>query len=196
MNNFNEQTIERLSKSKVKKDKKLAKSLKQKCLSVKSNPLYVKERVFNSIKGFLADGTLRIIIALRKQGRFEYPKYEFGSDRIRYNHRFVPYSFVEYPRALTFDEYLNVTDLSKYEADSLFDDAQAYLKQCKDVISGTMKVGSYDEFEMDELKSLLKVAITNSVTIMRERKQPEGQEIRKVTFEFLENKMFPIITLK
>jgi len=187
---FLKNTRERLSKSKDEADLKLLIELNEQIEARLKNRGVAQEEIMVEAQKNLADGVLRFLIALRKEGKFRVPIFAFATDRIRFNHRFAPYASISVPPSLSYENYTQVVDLDKYEANSLYDSAAIFLTNCKHSLATSIKSGAMTERQTAQLKAMLKVVISYSVSLMRQKSNPTGT----VEFSFNAGSPYPIVS--
>ncbi len=176
--------------------KKLLKTLIQHSEENAANQEIVRDNTFMKIECLLAEGMLRIILGLRTQGKMPYPKFEFGSEKIRFNHRLLPYQFTQMPPPLPYESYAQISDLGQYQAVNLFENAAQFFQQAKVQIAAFKKNENLATVDREQLSSLLKVAVTNNVTIMREKNTPADTAGKVVVFDFCHHRYWPVVSVQ
>lgn len=169
----------------------------------KTDMLHVKERLRIEIERLCMDGLLRYAIGLRKSGRFPDPELEFGSAKVRYNHRLMPYSYVAMPRFIPYENFEAVTNMEHYQTKQLLENASMFLTKAKELLGQALKTPNVTDAEKGYFKGLLKVVVSNSVNLMRatasaDTPLPEGAK-PKVEADFPAANAscyFPVVTSK
>ncbi|GBG31103.1 N-alpha-acetyltransferase 35, NatC auxiliary subunit [Hondaea fermentalgiana] len=185
---FNMELLNRLTRSAEDSSlpKKAQRSAAARCVGLrkligeqKTNIALVKERLCVEVERLCLDGLLRFVIGLAKAGRFPPPQLEFGSDKIRYNHRFTPYSYLAMPRFLPYESFAQVTNMENYETRQLLENAALFLEKARSLLASAMKAPNMTDVEKAYFKALFKVVISNNVNVTRalesvDKPLPEG----------------------
>mmetsp|Transcript_12249 Transcript_12249/g.22737 ORF Transcript_12249/g.22737 Transcript_12249/m.22737 type:complete len:779 (-) Transcript_12249:232-2568(-) len=179
-----------------KRAKAEASILEKQVESNKTNLALSRERAVFELYKLLSEGLLRVQIALRIQGKRVDPEFEFGSAKIRYNHRLQYYASISQPTPLPFESFCQVTDLTKYKSEVLFEHAIGFLDRGKEIASTLLKSGLYtSDQSVVKLKALLKVIIGNAVLILREKSAP-CQPKSSVTSQYAPASGFPVYSVQ
>jgi hypothetical protein len=203
MDAFFEQRLALLAKAekekgaKGKRAKKFLKSHKSQQSTRKADGLQARENGLGTAHRMFAEALVRILAALRVQGKYAKPEFEFGSDEIRFNHRVATYTLVNKPAPLTYESYLKISDVSKYDATTLFEASMTYLEKCKALVSALNKELSESPSDRRlalKLRGLLKVVIGTNILVTREMTTPKD-ESKIVHVDFAQYPELPVISL-
>lgn len=88
-----------------------------------------KEWLFNQALQQLCGGYFRTVCAFRLQGKLKLPWCGLHGERIRYEHRFMPFNVVISPPPVSYSQYKEMTDYCLYEMKDRTN--ELYLTACK-----------------------------------------------------------------
>lgn len=140
----------------------------------------------------LCQGYLRALEAFDLQGKTRKPADKFGSEKLRYERRFLPFQSVDTPQPMFYNQYREYRNLSRMSASQsieLFFRASEAFHQAKTIFEMISNVHS-------EVALLLKVAKTNFVVAKLAAGGHKKDSMNPLEFDFQCHRAFPIIKLK
>ena len=85
------------------------------------SPIVGKEHFVLEVYRNMSSATLRFLSGVRKNGALKDAELAFGTNELRFQHRFAPFRVLLRPPPLSYDDYLKTCDYSKHEAgDAVF----------------------------------------------------------------------------
>lgn len=143
----------------------------------------------------LCGGYYWIILGLEKDEKLKKPKFDFDSEEVRYNHRFLPFANVSTPPPIQYAHFREMTQMpGDYENRSANSAADMYkwscncFQQAKTLFEGISNPS-------DEIQTIIKVVKTNFIVAKlllgghkKDCKEPPE-------FEFTMHKIYPVIKL-
>ena len=157
-----------------------------------------------SLKRNLCRGTIRFLAALRQAGILVENTYEFTSVERVFATRFQPFVEIPQPPALTYEHYLEGSDFSGVPPDDLLRTTADWFQSCKKSVEQLLDLAtvvntSFAAIQDDEMRSLLKVCVGNSVYVQRLRQLVQDPKLSEkkitVSFDFSAHHEFCIIKL-
>ncbi|CAG0906643.1 unnamed protein product, partial [Cyprideis torosa] len=118
----------------------------------------------------LTEGHFKTVVACEKEGRLEYSGGELGSDQLRYERRFAPFSVFSTPPMVRYGRFIAMATVPPHiTAQALYTDASNQFSATKKLIEGLLSPSAASQQTVpsvsrreEELNTLLKVAKTNS----------------------------------
>ncbi|XP_031566429.1 N-alpha-acetyltransferase 35, NatC auxiliary subunit-like [Actinia tenebrosa] len=140
---------------------------------------------------YLCQGYLRALEGFEIDGKLKKPNFEFSSEQIRFERRFLPFQTVDTPQPMYYGHYQEFVDMSKakdVKARDLFVLSANLFHQAKlifDMVS----------ISQEEVALVLKVSKTNLVVMKLAAGGHKQESLNVPTFEFSSHRAFPIIRL-
>ncbi|KXJ14129.1 N-alpha-acetyltransferase 35, NatC auxiliary subunit [Exaiptasia diaphana] len=140
---------------------------------------------------YLCQGYLRSLEGFEIDGKLKRPNFEFGSEQIRFERRFLPFQAVDTPQPMYYGHYKEFTDMSKNQdakAHDLFVLSANSFHQAKQIFELVSNLH-------EEVALLLKVTKTNLVVMKLAAGGHKRDSSNVPMFEFSCHRAFPIIRL-
>lgn len=132
------------------------------------------------------------MIGLRMDGKLAHPTYEFDCEEVRYNHRFAVFSCVNTPPVMTYAQFQDMTDVTRYnpplQSTDLYNGAAKCFQQTRTYLE-EMAAPS------EEMQTLIKIAKTNFVVMRVLIGGHKKDSKAPPEFDFSLHKLFPVIKL-
>jgi len=168
-----------------KNSKKASKS-RQKPSKAKSKA-YTKELLLIQAEQCLTGGYFKTLMGLIKDNRIPFPDAQFDNERVRYRHRFSPFTPIQTPALVTYLQYKDISDLASVQpSENLYLAATKNFQQAKqflEAISGSEK----------EVQDLLKIAKMNFIVVKLLASGHTKDSHIPPEFDFSTHMHFPII---
>ena len=118
------------------------------------------------------------------------PKFEFGSEELCFQHRFLPFAALATPQFLPHSEYIKLAGVQNYEGR----DVNLYEASARHFITARTAVESIPHPD-DDLDTLLKAIKTNTVIMNLAAKGHKRDSKLPPTFDYSVHRHFPIIRI-
>jgi len=158
--------VEASKRARGKKAKK-AKNIKKKI----EPPTPTREHYLVETQQYLFRALARLITGLEYKasggktlGR---PKFEFGSDNLRFFQRFNPFHHLRNPPCLWYSHFESSMELGDYTPEKVIAYASELFGLAKKNLDKLVKSPNISEDEITELKAVTRVALTNQINILR-----------------------------
>jgi len=140
----------------------------------------------------LCQGYLRALEGFELQGKTRKPADKFGSEKLRFERRFMPFQAVDTPQLMLYGhykEYSNISKMNASQSTDLFVMASNSFQQAKSIFELVNNVHT-------EVALLLKVTKTNLVVTKLAAGGHKQDSKNPPEFDFQCHRAFPIIKLK
>ncbi|KAL4227585.1 N-alpha-acetyltransferase 35 NatC auxiliary subunit [Mactra antiquata] len=163
-------------------NKKSKKKKRSKALQRESNIVHAQQNMFG--------GYYKAVIGLQLANKLKHPNFEYDREEVRYTHRFAPFACVSSPPMVTYSQFKDLTNLSRYNptpsAIDLFTTSCKYFLQAKTLYESIPNPS-------EEIQKVIKIAKTNFV-MMKLLSGGHKQDFEApADFDFSLHKLFPII---
>ncbi|XP_066582916.1 N-alpha-acetyltransferase 35, NatC auxiliary subunit [Prorops nasuta] len=162
---------------------------------------YKLEILMYQAKQNLCGGYYKALVGFRIDGKIPLPETEFDSERVRYEHRLLPFSSLLTPPPVHYQEFLDMTNGQMHKRNDKLTSESQYLEGCRHfhqartMLDRALALNPINNSTVEEIKSLLTVVKTNFVVLRlladghkKESKQPP-------VFDFSRHQHFPVIKL-
>lgn len=147
----------------------------------------------------LVRGIIRFLVAMKIQNKLpKEPELLFGSREKRFCTRFDPFFKAPTP-VLYWPKHFYEQDFTKFPADDVLDAALDALQNCKAAVEKLSmdKTNPVHKLKLEELKTLAKVAITNSVQLsMIKKLKLHKDETKKLSLNFPVSPIYVVLSLQ
>ncbi|XP_065837234.1 N-alpha-acetyltransferase 35, NatC auxiliary subunit-like [Oscarella lobularis] len=174
------------SKAKGKKKKQQKKATE----NVGKDKVKEQELLFIQAQQCICKGLLKVIEGLYMEGHLKLPVFEFGSEKLRYEHRFKPLEAVTTPGIFTYEKYSETACpssilQSEIPCAKLFEESAEHFTRAKLVLDRLLSV--------EELKSIMTVVKTNLIVVKLLAGGHKKDKQANVTFDFSVHRYYPIV---
>ncbi|KZC10889.1 N-alpha-acetyltransferase 35, NatC auxiliary subunit, partial [Dufourea novaeangliae] len=177
--------------------KKSAKNKKKKSTPRPNDLEILMYRAMQNICG----GYYKALLGFRMDGRIPLPEMQFDSERVRYEHRLLPFSLLLTPPPMHYQEFLHMTNAQMHKRNEKVTSEMQYLAGChhfyeaRNMFERALSLYSPNASIVNEINDLLKVSKTNFVVLklLADGHQKDSKE--PPVFDFSCHQHFPLIKL-
>uniref|UniRef100_K3WHD6 N-alpha-acetyltransferase 35, NatC auxiliary subunit n=1 Tax=Globisporangium ultimum (strain ATCC 200006 / CBS 805.95 / DAOM BR144) TaxID=431595 RepID=K3WHD6_GLOUD len=149
---------------------------------------FLREINYNEMQRSVMRAYFQLFSALEREQLVQVVTPTYSSTLIRFEHRFAAFQSIHFPAALTHDDYLKNSDFSPYKVDLIYKSAEECFKVARAhgeelLTSGNINAGTSSSSSCTgshvsvihgaEVEALMKVAISNSVALLRRDQLPQ-----------------------
>eukprot|EP00761_Pharyngomonas_kirbyi_P004532 gb/GECH01004537.1/.p1 GENE.gb/GECH01004537.1/~~gb/GECH01004537.1/.p1 ORF type:complete len:698 (+),score=143.92 gb/GECH01004537.1/:1-2094(+) len=155
-------------------------------------------RTMLEMRSLLFRGIFRFYAALKKSGHYVEPEFPFGSDKLRFEHRFRPFFSIVQPSPVEYDTYKTHIQMNDIKLQDLINSATEHLETVKLKCVDILKKEITGELITEELKKMMKVAQGNAVSLklVKSTIQKPAKTIKIPELDFSFHRHFPVIKIK
>ncbi|XP_033211801.1 N-alpha-acetyltransferase 35, NatC auxiliary subunit [Belonocnema kinseyi] len=184
---------------KTRGGKKSAKSKKKK---VTPRPYNLEILLYQAMQN-ICGGYYKALVGFRMDGKIPLPEMQFDSERVRYEHRLLPFSSLLTPPPVHYQEFLDMTQLqkSKNSVQECFTSENQYLAGCRhfhqarNILDRALSLSPANSNTVSEINDLLKVAKTNFIVLKLLAGGHRKDSKEPPLFDFSCHQHFPLIKL-
>ncbi|XP_070542793.1 N-alpha-acetyltransferase 35, NatC auxiliary subunit-like isoform X2 [Ptychodera flava] len=140
----------------------------------------------------LCNGFYKAMVGLSLDDKLKKPNPEFDNEQVRYEHRFAPFGNVLTPPPVQYQQFLDMTNLSKYNPPltpvDFYISSCKHFQQAKGIFESIMNPS-------EEILTLIKVAKTNFVVMKLVVGGHKKDSKEPASFDFTTHNIFPIIKI-
>lgn len=166
---------------------------KKKTKNKKKPRPYNKDIIYFQALQHMCGGYYKALMGFRLDGKLTMPHPQFDSEQVRYEHRFAPFQPLITPPPVQYQEFRDLTSLSKYTQQPV-DSMYLYIAGCKHFHQARQLLETVHPPD-SETAELLKIAKTNFVVLKLLAGGHKKESTNPPEFEFGAHKHFPIIKL-
>ncbi|EEC44374.1 predicted protein [Phaeodactylum tricornutum CCAP 1055/1] len=155
-----------------------------------------------SCKRMLCRGIQRFFVSLRQAGFLSEPVYEFTSAKAVFEKRFEMFASIRQPPPLSYNDYLEGSNYTHVPQEELLQSTAEWFQSCNTAIESLLEEERglnkmYTPMRADEIQSLRKVCLGNSIYVMKLRQLIANPPSHppKVIFDFDTHSEFCTIKL-
>ena len=135
-------------------------------------------------------GLMRGLEALILDHKIPQPKFEYGSEELCFQHRFLPFAALATPQFLPHSEYIKLAGVQNYEGR----DVNLYEASARHFITARTAVESIPHLD-DDLDNLLKTIKTNTVVMNLAARGHKRDSKLPPTLDYSVHRHFPVIRI-
>ena len=191
------------AQAKAAKKKKKKKGSKIKQLKKPKQLDFIEfDRVEEIIYGYLSYGLLCFLLALRRENKHADPDLKFGDNHTRFLHRTAPFDNMR-PGRPSYENFLKLSDVTKYDATQIYDNAVDTFQKAKEAASLGLKALQrrpdlpqwHQDYQAETMRALARVALSNTLSVAKLRALPPDNLI-PLTLDFSSHRSFPVVVQK
>ena len=149
----------------------------------------------------ICGGYYKALVGFRMDGKIPLPEMQFDSERVRYEHRLLPFSSLLTPPPVHYQEFLDMTNAQMHKKNEKVTSEMQYLAGCRhfhqarNILERALSLYPPNASTVNEINDLLKVAKTNFVVLklLADGHQKDSKE--PPVFDFSCHQHFPLIKL-
>ncbi|XP_006607214.1 N-alpha-acetyltransferase 35, NatC auxiliary subunit isoform X2 [Apis dorsata] len=175
--------------------KKSAKNKKKKSTSRPYNLEILMYQAMQNICG----GYYKALVGFRMDGKIPLPESPFDSERVRYEHRLLPFSSLLTPPPVHYQEFLDMTNAQMHKrnvtSEMLYLAGCRHFHQARNMLERALSLYPPNASTVNEINDLLKVAKTNFVVLKLLADGHKKDSKEPPVFDFSCHQHFPLIKL-
>ena len=188
-------------KAAKKKKKKKGSKIKQ-LKKTKQLDFTEFDKVEGIIYGYLAYGLLCFLLALRRENKHVDPDLKFGDNRTRFMQRTKPFEHMR-PGRPSFDNFVQLSDVTKYNAAEVYDNAIDSFTKAKEAATLALKGLQrrpdlpqwHKDYQTETMRALARVALSNTLSVTALRALPTDKAI-SLKLDYSSHRSFPVVQQK
>ncbi|XP_076630546.1 N-alpha-acetyltransferase 35 [Colletes latitarsis] len=149
----------------------------------------------------ICGGYYKALVGFRMDGRIPLPEIQYDSERVRYEHRLLPFFSLLTPPPVHYQEFLDMTNAQMHKRNEKVTSEMQYLAGCRhfhqarNMLERALSLFPPNAGTVNEINELLKVAKTNFVVLklLADGHQKDSKE--PPVFDFSCHQHFPLIKL-
>lgn len=150
---------------------------------------YRREIVYNHAMQNMCGGYYKIVAAFTKEERIRQPMPKFDNERIRFNHRFAPFSNLTSPPPIPYNEFKKTRSHHlRLSATELYLSASKHFHQARTILESMQNPDQ-------EMIQMIQVAKVNFIVANLLANGHKRDSKTQPEFDFSQNRYFPIIKL-
>ncbi|XP_046663084.1 N-alpha-acetyltransferase 35, NatC auxiliary subunit [Homalodisca vitripennis] len=150
---------------------------------------YTREIVFHQALQNMCGGYYKAMLGFRQDGKLPLPHPEFDCERVRYEHRFAPFSGLVTPPPVQYQEFHDVTlTLQHSPSQNLYTHGCKHFHQARTLLESITNPDT-------EINELLRVTKTNFVVLKLLATGHKRESSNPPEFDFSYHHHFPIIKI-
>ncbi|XP_043478870.1 N-alpha-acetyltransferase 35, NatC auxiliary subunit [Leptopilina heterotoma] len=180
------------------------KSAKNKRKKVAPRPYSLEILMYQAMQN-ICGGYYKALVGFRLDGKIPLPEMQFDSERVRYEHRLLPFSSFLTPPPVHYQEFLDMTNAqiekSKNSLYDRFTSENQYLAGCRhfhhsrNMLEKALSLYPANANTVNEIRDLLKVAKTNFIVLKLLADGHKKDSKDPPVFDFSCHQHFPLIKL-
>ncbi|XP_043280355.1 N-alpha-acetyltransferase 35, NatC auxiliary subunit [Venturia canescens] len=176
--------------------KKSAKSKKKK---VAPRPFSLEILMYQAMQN-ICGGYYKALVGFRMDGKIPLPESEFDSERVRYEHRLLPFSSLLIPPAADYQKFYDLTNSQMQKRNEAKSDKQYYaacrhFDRARNMLDYAISLCPATANTVNEINDLLKIAKTNFVVVKLLAGGHKKDSKEPPVFDFSCHQHFPLIKL-
>nr|KAF7417202.1 hypothetical protein H0235_011733 [Vespula pensylvanica] len=177
--------------------KKSAKNKKKKSTP---RPHHLEILMYQAMQN-ICGGYYKALVGFRMDGKIPLPETQFDSERVRYEHRLLPFSSLLTPPPVHYQEFSEMTNAQMYKKNEKVTSATQYLAGCwhfhraRNMLERALSLCPANINTVNEINDLLKVAKTNFVVLKLLADGHKKDSKKPPVFDFSCHQHFPLIKL-
>ncbi|XP_077988706.1 N-alpha-acetyltransferase 35, NatC auxiliary subunit-like [Glandiceps talaboti] len=180
-----------LEQESIAEQQQKGRSSKKKSKKKKSRPHERDITIAQALQN-LCNGFYKAMVGLSLDNKLKRPNQDFDNEQVRYEHRFAPFGNVLTPPPVQYQQFQEMTNLSKYNppltAIDFYMSSCKYFQQAKNIFETIVNPG-------EEILTLIKVAKTNFVVMKLIVGGHKKDSTQPASFDFTTHRTFPIIKI-
>ncbi|CAK9830939.1 N-alpha-acetyltransferase 35, NatC auxiliary subunit [Anthophora retusa] len=177
--------------------KKSAKNRKKKSTS---RPYGLEILMYQAMQN-ICGGYYKALLGFRIDGKIPLPEMQFDSERVRYEHRLLPFSSLLTPSPVRYEAFLDMTNAQMHKGNDPITSEMQYLAGCRHfnqarrMLNRALSLYPPNDSTVNEINQLLKVAKTNFVVLKLLGYGHKKDSKEPPVFDFSCHQHFPLIKL-
>ncbi|XP_076658561.1 N-alpha-acetyltransferase 35 isoform X1 [Halictus rubicundus] len=149
----------------------------------------------------ICGGYYKALVGFRMDGRIPLPEIQFDSERVRYEHRLLPFSSLLTPPPVHYQEFLVMTNAQMHKRNEKVTSEMQYLAGCRhfhqarNMLERALSLYPPNASTVNEINELLKVSKTNFVVLKLLAHGHQKDSKEPPVFDFSCHQHFPLIKL-
>ncbi|XP_014213220.1 N-alpha-acetyltransferase 35, NatC auxiliary subunit [Copidosoma floridanum] len=185
-----------LENQKSRSAKKSAKNKKKKATP---KPNYLEILMYQAMQN-ICGGFYKALVGFRMDGKIPLPDSQFDCERVRYEHRLLPFSSLLTPPPIQYKKFIEMTNvqIKKYEkgsSEEQYFDGCRHFNQAKNLLERALELNPPNANTVNEINELLKVVKTNFIVLKLLTGGHKKDSKEPPVFDFSVHQHFPIIKL-
>ncbi|XP_058810914.1 N-alpha-acetyltransferase 35, NatC auxiliary subunit [Phymastichus coffea] len=181
---------------KGRSSKKSAKSKKKKATP---RPYYLEILLYQAMQN-ICGGFYKALVGFRMDDRIPLPEIQFDCERVRYEHRLLPFSSLITPPPVHYKKFIEMTNAQMYRneknsSETQYFDGCRHFHQAKNMLDRALELNPANPNTVNEINDLLKVAKTNFIVLKLLSGGHKKDSKEPPIFDFSCHQHFPIIKL-
>ena len=149
-----------------------------------------REVTIIDVRRLVCVGLMRALEAFILEGKIQLPPFEYGSQKLCFQHRFAAFACIVTPHPLGYDDYQHLAGIHNYEGKdiNLYEASSRHFNTAKSVLESLPHLTT-------ELQNLLKVVKMNIVIMNLSSKGHKRESKLKPEFDFSFHNQFPVLRI-
>ncbi|OXU25008.1 hypothetical protein TSAR_013448 [Trichomalopsis sarcophagae] len=195
-----EQDMQNESRAINQKGRSSKKSAKNKKKKVTPRPFHLEILMYQAMQN-ICGGFYKALVGFRMDGRIPLPESQFDCERVRYEHRLLPFSSLITPPPVPYKKFIEMTNAQmsrsseKNTSVSQYFDGCRHFHQAKNMLDRALELNPSNPNTVNEINDLLKVVKTNFIVLKLLNGGHKIDSKEPPVFDFKCHPHFPIIKL-
>ncbi|XP_029035765.1 N-alpha-acetyltransferase 35, NatC auxiliary subunit [Osmia bicornis bicornis] len=149
----------------------------------------------------ICGGYYKALVGFRMDGKIPLPEMQFDSERVRYEHRLLPFSSLLTPPPVNYPEFIDMTNAQMHKRNEKVTSETQYIAGCRhfhqarNMLERALSLYPPNASTVNEINDLLKVAKTNFVVLKLLADGHKKDSKKPPVFDFSCHQHFPLIKL-
>lgn len=149
----------------------------------------------------ICGGYYKALVGFRMDGKIPLPEIQFDSERVRYEHRLLPFSSLLTPPPVHYQEFLDMTNGQMHKRNEKVTSEMQYVAGCRhfhqarNMLERALLLYPSNNLMENEINTLLKVAKTNFVVLKLLADGHKKDSKEPPIFDFSCHRHFPLIKI-